>query len=263
MLITGLSPAREVAIQQAMQTRIIRASFDRWRAEVSRAMKAIAEAALTTQDVDGAVYEHRQRVERLLVAQYTTCFETMGGRILKAGKKCAHGHEVKRIDMTLPGAEIFEQSMTNYIRSFGSIKVTEISGTTKDQAMRVINQAIEDGIAEGLAERQLGKLIRERISQEGGTLSRFRGEMIARTETHGASTAANHEAARAIEMPVQKQWLAAGGSRTREDHAEANLQIRNLNDPFTVGGVSLMYPGDATGPADQIINCRCVEGIVV
>jgi hypothetical protein len=263
MLITGLSPAREVAVQQAMQTRIIRATRDAWGREIQRAMKAIAEAATTTQDVPGAVYEHRQRVEKMLTAQYTTCFETMGGRILRSGKKCSHGHEHKRIDMTLPGADIFQQSMSNYIRSYGSIKVTEITETTKDQAMRIINQALQDGISEGLAERQMGKLIRQRIADEGGSLSRFRSEMIARTETHGASTAANHEAARAIEMPVQKQWLAAGGDRTRDDHRDANMQIRNLNDPFTVGGVALMYPGDPTGPADQVINCRCIEGIVV
>jgi len=36
-----------------------------------------------------------------------------------------------------------------------------------------------------------------------------------------------------------------------------------MNEPFLVGGASLMYPGDPNGPASEIINCRCVARPVV
>jgi hypothetical protein len=36
-----------------------------------------------------------------------------------------------------------------------------------------------------------------------------------------------------------------------------------MDEPFTVGGASLMYPGDPAGPAEEVINCRCCVGFIV
>ena len=42
----------------------------------------------------------------------------------------------------------------------------------------------------------------------------------------------------------------------RDDHANADGQLRRLDDAFDVGGEQLMKPGD--GSAKQSVNCRCV-----
>lgn len=55
-----------------------------------------------------------------------------------------------------------------------------------------------------------------------------------------------------------KMWRSLHDSRVRDTHAIADGQIQLESDPFTVGGALLDYPGDPSGPAGEVINCRCV-----
>jgi hypothetical protein len=36
-----------------------------------------------------------------------------------------------------------------------------------------------------------------------------------------------------------------------------------IDEPFIVSGEELMYPGDPSGSAGNVINCRCAIGYVV
>ncbi|HMM95386.1 phage portal protein [Phycicoccus sp.] len=59
---------------------------------------------------------------------------------------------------------------------------------------------------------------------------------------------------------VRKRWLATDDERTRHTHREAEGQVQPIGQPFIVGGVALICPGDPTGGATTIsewINCRC------
>jgi len=84
----------------------------------------------------------------------------------------------------------------------------------------------------------------------------YRAERVARTEVIGVN---NYAAQNTYEENGVKQheWLATDDSRTRDDHAEADGQVRGINEPFTVGGEQLMYPGDSAGSPEQTCNCRC------
>jgi uncharacterized protein with gpF-like domain len=55
----------------------------------------------------------------------------------------------------------------------------------------------------------------------------------------------------------KKVWVASIDERTRPTHAEANAQVRNIDEPFSVGKDELMFPGDKNGSPEEIINCRC------
>lgn len=55
-----------------------------------------------------------------------------------------------------------------------------------------------------------------------------------------------------------KKWKSLHDSRVRDAHAEADGQIQLADEPFTVGGALLRYPGDPAGPPGQVINCRCI-----
>lgn len=85
---------------------------------------------------------------------------------------------------------------------------------------------------------------------------RTRGELIARTETNSAMSAGAFSALR-DEGAGAKSWLASPGPRTRPEHAEADGQEVPIDQPFIVGGESLMFPGDPSGSASMICNCRC------
>jgi hypothetical protein len=57
--------------------------------------------------------------------------------------------------------------------------------------------------------------------------------------------------------------MATGDDRTRDTHIEAHMEYTNnpipVDQPFIVGGASLMYPQDPGGPPVEVINCRCVS----
>jgi hypothetical protein len=56
------------------------------------------------------------------------------------------------------------------------------------------------------------------------------------------------------------QWLHSGlTDHARISHQAAHLQIREMGEPFDIGGVPMMFPGDPEAPADEVINCRCVR----
>jgi uncharacterized protein with gpF-like domain len=56
---------------------------------------------------------------------------------------------------------------------------------------------------------------------------------------------------------TKKQFLATQDDRTRDSHAIADGQIVGIDEPFNVGGEELQYPGDPSGSADNLCNCRC------
>ncbi len=80
---------------------------------------------------------------------------------------------------------------------------------------------------------------------------------IARTEGHRVQCQSGMDAcykARDRGAEVAKQWDAALDARTRDSHAKVDGEIRELDKPFSNG---LMFPGDPSGPAAEVINCRC------
>jgi uncharacterized protein with gpF-like domain len=58
---------------------------------------------------------------------------------------------------------------------------------------------------------------------------------------------------------VSRTWVTAGDAKVRPEHAEAEGQTIGIDDAYDVGGESLAYPGDPTGSAAMIANCRCGE----
>ena len=57
---------------------------------------------------------------------------------------------------------------------------------------------------------------------------------------------------------TEKEWVAHNDERTRSTHVEADGQVVDIHDSFTVGGWPMMYPGDKSGPIEETANCRCI-----
>lgn len=93
-----------------------------------------------------------------------------------------------------------------------------------------------------------------------------RATVVARTESIGARNAGRFDAFRAVaeeaDEELEKMWLATSDSRTRPTHRLADGQRAPLDGKFTVGGFGLAFPGDPTGPAQEVIQCRCTMLLV-
>lgn len=80
---------------------------------------------------------------------------------------------------------------------------------------------------------------------------------IARTEGHRVQTTATMDAmekAKEKGAEILKQWDSTLDDSTRESHVAVDGEIRELDKPFSNG---LMFPGDPSGAAAEVINCRC------
>lgn len=94
-----------------------------------------------------------------------------------------------------------------------------------------------------------------------------RATVIARTETIGALNFGRTEAFLTIaeedtDTDYERIWLSTDDRRTRETHDLADGQRVPLTSPFIVGGFPLAFPGDPTGPPQEVIQCRCTPLLV-
>jgi len=137
-------------------------------------------------------------------------------------------------------------------------RVIPLAGGIDDITRARISAIIDEGMEQGLASADIAKNIRN----EFDSMSRVRAVTIARTETHGAVGAGQHEVYRKMEIG-KHEWITTTDGREREWHGAADGQVQPLNRPFIVNGERLMYPGDSGGSASNVINCRCAESPVV
>ena len=119
---------------------------------------------------------------------------------------------------------------------------------------KTITQEISRGIASSLPYKDIARNI---SNVSGAPLSR--AKTIARTEGHRIQQTSARDAqysAKAKGADVVKQWDAALDSKTRESHRRVDGEIKELDEKFSNG---LMFPGDPSGGAAEVVNCRCTS----
>jgi len=128
---------------------------------------------------------------------------------------------------------------------------TKINETTWTKLQTSLTSGMELG--ETLAEMsaRVETVMKSRIASSKLT--------IARTEVIGVMNGATVDGFKQTGVVEGKEWITAGDGNEREDHADMDGQIADLDGYFTVPstGDRLEYPGDPGGDAAQIINCRC------
>lgn len=166
-----------------------------------------------------------------------------------------------------PTADLLKQQwFSDYTIKFAQ----QINETTEATIRKMIEQAVDEGWSVPTMQKHLkqlfdqwmaGDLSPEDFEWFKDRMPDWRRELIARTETLRASNTVSHELYKAWGAP-KKEWLGTMDNRIRPDHADANGQIVPIDQPFKVGGYSMMHPHDPTAPADQVCNCRCSEAPV-
>lgn len=132
----------------------------------------------------------------------------------------------------------------------------EALGVDFDRLKKVIPAEVSRGIASSLPYVDIARNINN--ASRSGLYNAVR---IARTEGHRiqqASTYDAQKAAKAKGADVVKQWDATLDGRTRDTHRLLDGQIREVDEPFEVRGMTAMMPGDFGRPEEDI-HCRCVS----
>ena len=125
-------------------------------------------------------------------------------------------------------------------------------GVDVKKLKKTITQEISRGIASSLPysdiARNISSVSKAPLSR-AKTIARTEGHRIQQTSARDAQYAAKKKGA-----DVVKQWDAALDGRTRPSHARVDGEIRELDEKFSNG---LMFPGDPSGGAAEVVNCRC------
>lgn len=114
---------------------------------------------------------------------------------------------------------------------------------------------VEKGIQKGLTIDKIAESLRDRFSdvEEIGA----RAMTIARTEVLSAVSlgqAASMKDAATVIPNLKKMWLTSGDDRVRDSHDSQQGEVVDWDGQFSNG---LSFPRDPSGPAGEVINCRC------
>jgi hypothetical protein len=144
------------------------------------------------------------------------------------------------------------EEMVNFFRLVGGTTVQGIDDTTRN----IINNLLSNILGQNLSRRDQAKLFQETLNDPA--YNRARSLVIARTESTKTANFGINMGAESSDYEVQKFWINTRDARTRPSHLAMTKDRIALNQPFMVGGVPMMYPGEVGAPAAEVVNCRCV-----
>jgi len=174
--------------------------------------------------------------------------------------------QAKGLGVPVERKEDFAQTMLMEAMKYLAREVIRerIGGVVLTTRMNII-RAIAKGFVDGLSINEIADLIME----IAGQVSENRAKTIARTEIHGAANYGSWQAAKRAGVSVKKEWLSAQDLRTRSieagdewDHLAYDGTTVGMDESFPFMSSkgqndALMYPGDPSGDAGNVINCRC------
>lgn len=254
------SPEREAQIQSRMLN-VLEARFRRRFAaaivaEAGRILAGYRDLGYVPPVSD----DHQQDLRRVYQQLALDAARVFGRRVMTQGKAMGFALETKQETLS----EFFRALALAWI-NLEPIRrrIQSVSETTRAQIVALVAR----GQDEGLGVDAIARDIEDRLPD----ISRYRGALIARTETHGAANYAMHETAKSTGLELEKEWVSVEDARTRSiprddafDHVAMNGQRRPMDEPFDmpwIGGagepLKIMYPGQAGLPGGATINCRC------
>ena len=154
--------------------------------------------------------------------------------------------------------DMWVRRMRQWAEAEAGINIVSITGESKRQALKFIRQTMTEAATEGWGIEKIQREMRRNLVNKWGEMSIYRSRMIAQTEIIGASNKASFMGAQSARIELVKSWLIGSGN-PRDTHMEAasfNVRVP-MNKPFIVAGYDCEHPGDASLPAEEVINCHC------
>ena len=132
-------------------------------------------------------------------------------------------------------------------------------GENTDYLKKAVRAEVSRGIANGSSWLDIASHVAKGMNSPFNRAMK-RAFLITRTEGHRVQNQATvdvQKRAKALGADIVKQWDATLDANTRPWHAEADGQIREIDEEFDVGGEKMKAPGIG-GSARNVCNCRCV-----
>lgn len=162
--------------------------------------------------------------------------------------------QYKRIKRSIKAEITFESIIQTWINSNLGYRIVSVHQTLIESIVAVIAKGYEDNLSVADITRNL---------QNKFGWYKYQALRIARTETTTATNYATVVAAQNSDFVLEKTWISVQDNRTRRppksvyDHLDMNGVKVDINQPFFTSGEEIMYPGDPTAKAGNVINCRC------
>lgn len=149
---------------------------------------------------------------------------------------------------------IDQEAMVRAVQTDSKISQGLYSRLGEDTSLlkRKITAQVSRGIATGMTFKQVAQQL------SGYTNIGFNNAVrIARTEGHRIQCQSTMDAcykAKDRGADIVKKWDSTLDGKTRTSHAMVDGEIKELDEKFSNG---LMFPGDPSGKAAEVVNCRC------
>ena len=238
----------------------LKAAFKQEARLLAESLKGI-DSTLLEFALNGALQESRPVFEKVMTRNMKDIIEFFASDVLDLAKLYPM-YEMETKDARTR----FESTVDEFIKRHAGDRITKIQGATKKRVLAALRKELSAGLEEGRTPDQLVKKVEDIYA--GFTTAR--AATIVKTEVGVAQNEGQRAAARALALPnLKKTWIAEMRERTRTmprdstDHRAMHEVTIDVNSKFEVpskDGKDMMDgPGDPSAPADQVINCHCVN----
>ena len=197
----------------------------------------------------------KKQVEAILETLHSNEFETVSEYLAKSYEEGFVGAMYSLQNQGIP--LIFPIDQEQVVQAIqADTKLSESLYASMGHDITDLKKKITGEISRGLSSGQMYSEITRNIAS-WARIPKNNAMRIARTEAHRIQTKASFDAqhkAKSKGADVVKQWDATLDGKTRDSHRKLDGEVRELDEPFSNG---LMYPGDPSGSAAEVINCRC------
>lgn len=215
-----------------------------------------------------------EAIAEAMITTIDTVAPFFAGQTMRDLEKAAPDVRITKQD--IPTDEEWIARINAILGTQAGVRITSITDSSRAEAIKIIQEVLQEGANEGLGISQLAQLMRDELTKRWGVISTYRAARIARTEIVNASNLGSLTGAMESGVPLLKVWLSTRDSRTRRDTAGGRYppgkfdhygtfptgpdgEKQELRDPFVKTGESLQHPGDPAGSSGNVINCRCTQ----
>ena len=243
-------------------------------AKDTEAKIAALNARTDLQNIQSIVYQKqyqealKKQLDGIINDLHTQSFTTVSEYL---GKSYEHGFYGTLYDLHGQGvpflfpirqdevAKALNNDYSNIAKNQRGKDIYKRMGENTDYLKKAVRAEVSRGIANGSSWLDMASHVAKGMNSPFNRAMK-RAFLITRTEGHRVQNQATvdvQKRAKALGADIVKQWDATLDANTRPWHADADGQIREIDEEFDVGGEKMKAPGIG-GSARNVCNCRCV-----